>query len=166
MKEKQIAALKFFVFKSRLSKDFAKRIFAFLLDASKGLTEGVCICLEPDENGYSDEAIFKAAWDSNGLRHQDGDVHVDHLLACAGSDFTYFFQGGYDHRRKKQTGSRVYTFWLANWREGKDAKVIPVTKEQLEAINVESEDLSEVIFQSSATEEPKAEKKEAEQVAS
>lgn len=78
-------ALRYLVLVAKEMDDLTKRLFYFLLDRSKGLTEDVCVVLEEDKNGFTatDQRAIFHAWDcmnSSGCR-----IHMPAVMKAAGS---------------------------------------------------------------------------------
>ena len=163
---KQIAALKYMIFKSKDGTELSKRVLAFLIDYSMGLTKEVCLTLMEGRDGYTAEEIDKAARGVGAMASSNCCTHVQELLHVMGSDFHFSVHyGDFDPGRTGDPFSSNgmfpgldvsqvprpelviegmplrYTFWLAReYYSRKSALVVP-TFEQLDRIDLKKSGL-------------------------
>jgi hypothetical protein len=158
---KQIAALKYLIFKSKDGNELSKRVLAFLIDSSEGLTKDVCLSLVAGREGYGAEEIHGAADGAYNMQSCDGTTHLDQVFYVMGSElgFSYCY-GDFDSTRADDpfnndgqfagvplsTVSRPglaaegmpvrFTFWLSKGNYSRDAELVVATREDLESINL------------------------------
>lgn len=143
MTEKQIAAVKYLIFRSNMGTDATKRLLAFLLDASKGLTEQVSLTLIEGREGYSREEIKQMGVEVHDMQSSNGSLHLSEIMAAMGSEFSFSCHyGHYDGQLLNSTGGgdspMRYTFWLATGRYGKSGKGVHLapSRRELEMIDL------------------------------
>jgi hypothetical protein len=156
---KQIAALRYLIYKSENSNDLAKRICTFLIEKSNLLTKEVCLTLQENAQGFTAEEISEAAFAFHDMKSSNGSTHVDALIHVLGARLHFDVHYGHfephgkfssegqfgekpeapvslEHRNDCEMPLR-YTFWLAVPFYSKSAEVILVTREELEAFDLE-----------------------------
>lgn len=151
---KQIAALKYMIFKAKDGNELSKRILAFLLDQSKGLTKEVRLTLVADREGYTGGEIQAAAYGIGVMESCNCTTHVDQLLHVTGSEFLLSFCcGAFDangadelsgktgqcvgfNSPRRESVNLGYTFWLAKELCSQQATLITTTRDELERIDL------------------------------
>lgn len=159
--EKQIAALKYLIYKAEVRDPRVKQIFGLLIDESKGLTEEVCLTLTEGADGYSAEEIDEIAHSQSQLVSANGTALISEVLQAMGSDFQISVHyGNFDPNRKKRPldtsgmfsgydRSQVddpdllkegmpmrYTFWVAKGFYSRSARLVKATREMIENVDL------------------------------
>lgn len=159
---KQIAALKYMIFKARNVNGLSKRVLVFLIESSERLTKEVCLSLVADREGYTADEIKVAAYGVHDMQSSNGATHVDQILHVMGSELGFSFHyGDFDPARTDDrfnndgqlasfNRSQVtrdgliregmplrYTFWLSKESYSREAVLVTPTREDLEQINLE-----------------------------
>ncbi|HTE49147.1 MAG TPA: hypothetical protein VK675_04525 [Candidatus Paceibacterota bacterium] len=168
---KQIAALKYLIFIAKDGTELSKRILAFLIDRSEGLTKPVCLTLWADREGYTGDEIHAAAWEADAIWSCNGTTHLNEILFAMGSKLLpCSHYGDFDPARKKKFNSAGifagvplsmvrnskpekrreslredmptrYTFWLAKTYYSRKVTHIVTTREELEKIDLKKSGL-------------------------
>lgn len=165
MTDRQIAALRYLVDKSQEASDLAKQIVVFLVNASQGLTQEVCLTLVAGRDGYSAKEITAAEKDVGGMVSANWTTHLNELLAAMGSDLVVSYHyGDFDPNRRgdkfnsdgifanlaNTPGITIvgpastmkaglplrYTFWLAKEHYSQEATLITATRQDLAGIDL------------------------------
>lgn len=159
---KQIAALKYLIFIAKDGTDLSKRVLAFLLDASEGLTKDVCLTLVADREGYTADEISAAAYGVDSMKSRNGTTHINQILHAMGIELKFSVHyGDFDPTRTDDpfnsygqfAGLKAheatepglvregmplrYTFWLSKEHYSLQATLVVATREKLEQINLE-----------------------------
>ena len=158
----QIAVLRFLIFTTQHGTELTKRVMAYLIDQSRGLTLDVCLTLIEDRDGYSADEIRDAAFDL------DVKPIINQILLEMGSNLHFSLHfGDYDPNRNgkhlssagqfaglpadkvsgppdlTQEGFPVrYTFWLARQSYLNEATYVGAGREVLGLIDLEKSGLS------------------------
>lgn len=157
----QVAALKYLIFKAEPQAgsvgDLTKRILAFLIDQSDGLTKDVCVTLWDGRDGFTGAEIGHAALFEGRFHSCNCTTHLNVLMVLSGAEDVRFDchyghpnNGEFDTLGQfpgfdpAQTGGVVhpkdapirYTFWLSKGFYSRTATQIPVTREMLNAIDL------------------------------
>jgi len=123
---KQIAALKYVLFKSPELGNLFKRVVATLLDESKSLTRPVVIRLETNMQGFERKQLKQLYRDCSVATSCGGKTHINELIAMIGSDLSFSHSEG-------NTDCQV-GFWA---RKGKKKpKIVEVTNSKLQKIDL------------------------------
>lgn len=134
--KKQIAALKYLIFRSKDGANITKRLLAFLINHSMGLTRGVYVNLVGSLNGFSARTIQQAAFGLHDMQSCNGTTHIGQVLIAMGSPLVF----GYRNVSGTQPGLKrnqcAWTFWLAQDRTVLDAEFIEVHSSELEQIDL------------------------------
>ncbi len=152
--KKQITALKYLIFNAVDGTDLTKQVLALLIDQSRGpLAESVCITLTEDDGEYSAKEISDAARGLWEMQIVHGTTHIDQILKAMGSnlcfsvhegDFSAFCKG-HDVETSSETAIKgqleVQTFWLAKKNFFMDSRLVHITREMLEEINLRKPEL-------------------------
>jgi len=144
--QKQVSALKYLVTQAkgpRESLELAKKILWFLLEESKGGTKEVCVVLFEDVHGTRDE-VAQAAYRVGGFHSANMDVHLDQICIAANTEFRFSLHYGEQSSEGFDSSDQFgeeevplrYTFWFAKGNYSKVAKVIEVTRAELDAIDL------------------------------
>lgn len=166
MTDKQISALKYMIFNTKDGVDLSKRILAFLIDKSEGLTKEVCVSLVKDREGYTEEEISDAGYGVSAMESCNCNTHIHALMCLMGSELQFSFHyGDYDPRRVGDpfntdgqfAGSKAafvpderllleglplrYTFWLSKESYSRSVELVVATKEKLEQIDLKKSGL-------------------------
>lgn len=163
MTQRQIAALKYMIFIARPGVELTKRVLAFLIDQSEGLTKEVCLTLTEGCQGYSAEEINIAAHGMSAMRSCNSTTHLSEILDVMGSELDFdVHYGDFDPTREGDPFSNAgqfagwdaslvrgqdaelvregmplrYTFWLARKFFSRGAVLVTTTREELEKINL------------------------------
>lgn len=149
----QINALKYFIALSPDGSKEAKRTLLFLLDASDGLTREVCVCIVDGESGFNTNYVASL---TNYMHSSGGSTHLGELMRLMGTEWGFnYHYGDFDPIRKEDSFNTAgqfedpaksgyplrYTFWLTdctdmeNWYS-RNATLVPVTREELDAIDI------------------------------
>lgn len=160
--DKQISALRYLIFKSKDGNELTKKILAFLVEQSHGLSEEVCLTLVEDREGYTAEEIRDAAVGVDEMLSSNRRTHLHEILQAMGRNFRFCIHyGDYDPTRdgdpfnsdgqfagatKEQVGGEVnllregmpirFTFWCAKDFYSRTAKLVKVTREFLDQIDI------------------------------
>jgi len=159
--EKQIAALRYLIFRAKNGTDLSKRVLAFLIASSEGLTKDVCLTLIENREGYSADEIHEAGRGVGGLQSSCGTTFIDQILIAMGSTLAVSVHyGDFDPSRPSnpfntdgqfagwpkdklsqpesgRTGMPLrYTFWLSKRPYSRQASLVVATREALEKINL------------------------------
>lgn len=161
--QKQISALKYFIYKSKDCPDLTKRVVWYLIDQSAQLTEEVCLTLYADCLVWQRDEVEQAARGMHDLQSSNGTTHLHALLSLMGCDldFSYHY-GDYDPTRSDDPFSSAgqfagwdrskvqdddviregmplrYTFWLARDSYSRTAKLVFPKRVELETIDLAS----------------------------
>lgn len=162
---RQVAALKYLTFSNIKKGTLAKQILSILIDASEGLTKDVCLTLMEDREGYSADEIEKAVANISQVLSSAAPVRFNELLILTGSNLRFCLHyGDFNPNRagdKFDTSGQFasmglqrsqvskeslltkgmplrYTFWLAQKYYSREAVFVAVTREVLEATNVDA----------------------------
>jgi hypothetical protein len=87
---KQIAALKYILFKSLEQGNLFKQVVSTLLDHSKGLTRSVAIKLEANK-GYDRKELRQLYRDCSVATSCGCRTHINELVAITGSDLRFSY---------------------------------------------------------------------------
>ena len=159
---KQIAALRYMIFKAKDGTELSKRVLAFLIESSEGLTKDVCLSLVADREGYTRDEIRDAGQGVGGMASSNGTTHLDQILNVLGSELVFSVHyGDFDPTRLDDPFnsdgqfagwhfSQVsdagliregmplrYTFWLSKESFSLQATLVVTTRAALEQINLE-----------------------------
>ena len=158
---KQIAALKYMIFRAKNENEISKRVLAFLIDQSEGLTKEVCISLVADREGYTAEEIRAAGHGVGSMESGNGSTHVHELLDAMGSELNFSVHyGDFDSSRSddpfisdgqfagwsrhqvtrpglvREDMPMRYTFWLSKKNYSRQATLVGATRQKLEQIDL------------------------------
>ncbi|MFZ2523505.1 MAG: hypothetical protein WAW92_03940 [Minisyncoccia bacterium] len=155
---KQIAALRYMIFRAKDGSELSKRVLAFLIDSSDGLTKEVCLSLVADREGYNTEEISAAGHGVSDMQSCNGTTHLSQIMVAMGNDLYFSVHyGDFDPSRpgdpfsqagqfagipqadpvSRQEGMPMrYTFWLSRENYSREAKLVTVKREELEQINL------------------------------
>jgi len=158
---KQIAALKYMIFKANNGTELSKRVLGFLIDQSEELTKEVCLTLTQDREGYAADEISAAAIGIGVMKSSHCTTHLHELLDIMGSDLNFSVHyGDFDPTRNDDpfnsdgqfagwSESHVnrpglvrkgmpfrYTFWLSTQDYSRQATLVVATREELEQIDL------------------------------
>ncbi len=159
---KQIAALKYVIFRAEKPVNggsLAKRIIAFLIDKSEGLTKDVYLTLWQDRDGFTADEIDQAAHFMGRLQSCNCTTHLDQLLHLAGTDLHFSLHYGNIDLKVEHgfdslgifagvpaglTGEKThplnaqtrYTFWLSKEKYSRTATQVQVTQQELGMIDL------------------------------
>lgn len=158
---KQIAALKYMIFNSRDGTELPKRVLAFLIDQSEGLTKEVCLTLTADREGYTADEVHAAGRGVGAMRRYHGTTHLNELLDLMESDLHFSHHYGdfdphrhgdpfntagqfagmsqhqvYDPELVLEGMPKRFTFWLAEEDYSRQATLVVATREELEQIDL------------------------------
>jgi len=159
MTPKQIAALRYMIFNAKNGTELSKRILAFLIDQSEGLTREVCLTLVEGREGYSAEEISDAAVGVGGMDSANGTTHLHELLLAMGSEINFSVHYGdfdparvgdkfcYDGQYRGQQGNCPhglarevmplrYTFWLSKKSYSREVELVTATRAVLDQIDL------------------------------
>jgi hypothetical protein len=147
--QKQIAALRYLLFKAKDGTDLSKRVLAFLIEQSDGLSREVCLTLAENQEGYAAEEILSAAFGVHGMLSGNGTTHINRILHAMESDLLFSHHSGdFDPTRKGDPfssglnrSSTGFTFWLAKEYYSRQANLVSATREELEKINLKKSGL-------------------------
>jgi hypothetical protein len=159
--QKQIAALKYLIFNAKNGTELSKRILAFLIDRSEGLTREVCLTLIEDREGYTKKEIDSAARGVGGMISCNCTTHLSALASLSGSELCFSSHyGDFDPKRsgKKFSSAGIfagapldmvtdpsnaqeglpmrYTFWLAKKYYSDTAELVTATRADLDLIDL------------------------------
>lgn len=158
---KQIAALKYIIFKAQNGTELSKRVLAYLIDKSEGLTKEVVLTLVANREGYKADEISKAALGVGEMQSSGGPTHINALLDVMGTELKFSFHyGDFDpnrtddplncdgqfpgvpeHKLSRPGLGRKgmplrYTFWISKENYSRKATLIVTTREELDQINL------------------------------
>lgn len=158
---KQIAALKYMIFKAKNGTELSKRILAFLIDQSEGLTKEVCLTLVADREGYTDKEINETGHEMHSMESCNGSTHLNELLQLLDTDFHFCYHyGSFNITGSEKSFSPAgqfvgmtsppvtdpdllleglplrYTFWLARGLYSNHATLLTTTRDELEQIDL------------------------------
>lgn len=158
---KQIAALRYMIFNAQDGTDLSKRVLAFLLTQSEGLTKEVCLTLVEDREGYTGNEIHDAGLGVGAMQSSNCITRLHALLYLTGSELNYSVHyGDFDPIRSDdpfncdgqfaghdvskvarpglvRTGMPLrYTFWLARSPYSRDATLVTASRRKLGRINL------------------------------
>lgn len=160
--KKQISALKYMIFISKNGNELSKRVLAFLIDQSEGLTREVCLTLVADREGYTADEIREVAHGVHAMQSANCTTHLHALLSAMGSELTFSVHyGDFDPTRSGDpfnsdgqffgAGRAVsrpglaredmplrYTFWLSKEHYSRRAALVVATHSYLEQIVLRS----------------------------
>ena len=156
----QVAALKYLIFNAKDVDELAKRVLAFLIDHSEGLQTEVCLTLTDSKEGYGADEIQGAADSCSAMQSSCETTHLNELMTLMGCDLSFCLHyGDFDPQRTPDAfcadgqfeGARLdqvtdpgairtglqlrYTFWLCRKDYSRQAKFLPVIRQQLEQID-------------------------------
>lgn len=86
---KQVAALKYLIFKAKDGTETSKRILAFLIEQSDRFTQEVCCTLTEGHEGFSGEEIHEAAIGVGSMQSSNCTTHIDQVLQVMGCRFSF-----------------------------------------------------------------------------
>lgn len=157
---KQIAALKYLIFKQGNICNPSKQVLVFLLDQSSGLEEEVCVTVTEDHDGYNADEINLLAHHVGCMQSVNGTLHLNEVMQAMGTDFIFSlhygdfdpnrpgdkfssagqFAGGHRHQvldpSSIQEGMPMrYTFWLSRTAYTSESRFVQVSRKQLERID-------------------------------
>jgi hypothetical protein len=135
---RQIAAVKYIIFKSKDAGPLAKRVLAFLLDRSDLLKREVYITLR-EGKGYEEFEVQEAAVGVHDLISSNGQTFLNQVMDVSGTRFHFSFHVGTFNGGK--TGPLAYTFWCAKGYYLRGAKLVRVSRVRLDTINLEKSGL-------------------------
>lgn len=163
---KQIAALKYMIFRSKDGTELSKRILAFLIEESKGLTRSVCLTLMEGREGYTADEIQTAAHGVSDMLSGNGTTHLHEICLVMGWGVTFSLHyGDFDPSRngnpmntdgqfagvREDQVSRPglarkgmplrYTFWFAAKEYSRQAELVIATREKLEQMEIKKSGL-------------------------
>jgi hypothetical protein len=158
---KQVAALKYLIFKAKNGTQTSKRILAFLIDQSDRFTQEVCCTLTEGLDGYSGEEVHEAALGVGSMQSCVRTTHIDEVLQVLGCEFEFSVHyGDFDPTRKGDPFNADgifaglpenlvthpgkvreglpcrYTFWLSREPYSGNANRIRVQRATLDQINL------------------------------
>lgn len=156
--DRQIAALKYLISATKDGNPTVKQIMYFLIDQSEGLTKEVCVTLTQNREGFTADEINHDAHKMSGLGSCNCNTHIHQIMIAMGTEFGFSVHyGGHGEDGKFDTSGMFpgapkhmvmdekltildapmrYTYWLAKGFYSRTAKVIPVTRAELEAIDL------------------------------
>jgi hypothetical protein len=158
--DKQIAALKYLITKSKQGNDLVKKILWLLIDASENLTRPVSISLVEKESGFTADELRSAAISWKTMVSCNLTTHLHALCELAGTNlFFSAHYGAYEesgefstegmfsgipremasgHENDRDNMPVRYTFWLAEKTYGHSGQGHPVkaTREEIETIDI------------------------------
>ncbi len=158
--EKQIAALRYVIFKAKNGTELTKRILALLIEKSENMTKEVCVTLVEYREGYTKQEIDDAAHGLGAMKSCNCTTHINEIMHVLGSGFRFSVHyGDFDPTRKKrfcssgifsgfpkdvvpmegltQEGLPMrYTFWLSKECCSEEATYVATTREELEKFNL------------------------------
>lgn len=156
--ERQIHALKYLISNARDGSSMVKQILWFLIDQSKSLTEEVCVTLTQDCGGFERQEIHRDALTMSSLTSSNCTTHIDQILIAMGTEFCFSVHyGNFDEDGKFNPSGMFsgiprsmvsdesltvvnapmrYTYWLAKKGYSGTARVIPVSRAELVAIDL------------------------------
>ncbi|MFA4975772.1 MAG: hypothetical protein WC577_03760 [Candidatus Paceibacterota bacterium] len=143
--KKQIAALKYLIFKVENVSNLTKQILAFLLNQSCGLTKEVYLTITANDN-YTASEIRSTAIKMDLLFSSSSTTHLNEIMVTTGTDFLFSLHyGNFDRNGKFNTSGQFgttlvplrYTFWCSRGHFSKTAKATSVSRTKLESINLE-----------------------------
>ena len=163
---KQIAALRYLIFNAKNGTELSKRVLAFLIESSNGLTKAVCLSLVADREGYTADEINTAGRGVDSMERCNGTTHLDEILQAMGSKLVFSVHYG-DFNPARATdpfntdgqfagwGEHLvtdpglvregmplrYTFWLSEEPYSRKATLVVATREEFEKINLEKSGL-------------------------
>ena len=143
--DKQIASLKYLIFRSKIASVTAKQLVALLIDPSEKLTREVHITLNQDQNGYTEEEVRQIGRSVDTFNSCNCDTHLTQILHAMGAELGFSLHYGHYRGNSFDTSgqfdgsaSMSYTFWLAKemYGRGYEGKEIFVAREDIEAIDI------------------------------
>lgn len=156
--KRQIAALKYLISAAKDGNPRVKQIMYFLIDRSERLTKEVCVTLTQDCEGFTGNEIDRDARKMSSLASRNCSTHIDQIMIALGTKFRFCVHyGNFGNDGKFDTSGMFpgmsknlvldekltilnapmrYTYWLASDYYSKTAKTIPVTRAELDAIDI------------------------------
>ncbi len=152
--DRQIAAIKYLIFHAKEGSPLVKRILAFLLDQSQGLTKEVYLTLESGQD-YTDDEVHENAVTMNGLQSVNCQTHLNEIMSAVGAGFEFSVHYGYfdkpghfstlgqfaglpgPHFNDPLGIPTRYTFWCAYRSYSYTASPVLASRSELEAIDLE-----------------------------
>lgn len=157
-----MAALRYLVGKARLNPEkpdaavLVKKLVWHLLKASENMTRSVAVTLHEESGDFTVQEIHDVAWTAGGLNSSNGTAHMDALRVLMDTDFrfslhygayaedgTFKTTGQFPHQDGLVNAPVRYTFWYGpdEYGHGGDVHVIPVTRSELESIDLKKDGL-------------------------
>lgn len=158
---KQIAALRYLIFRSKIENVAIKRILSCLIDNSDKLTKGVCLTLIEDREGYNANEIEAIIRDLSAMESATGTTHINEILYAMGSNLKFSTHyGDFDPTRVgdpfnndgqftgfdrtqvsrddliRQGMPLRYTIWFAKENYSPHAALVTINREQMEQIDI------------------------------
>lgn len=148
--DRQVAALKYFIYKSRYGSKFLKQILFLLIDGSKNLTDEIYFVFEVNHE-YRPDEVTGHAQTMMGMLVSHQTTMLNDLLTLAGSDFRFSISiGYYPDQGKSETAdsavtnvlaansAKAYTIWLSSgyFGEGSRTTRLMANREQIEAVEI------------------------------
>lgn len=157
---KQVAALRFIIFKSREGTDLTKRILAYLIDQSHGLTKEVCLTLIEGRDGFAYDDIDQAARSLGPMQSLGGALHLPEIMKAMNCGMIFSVHYGDFDPSADEVVSTIgmfptdnlrliadpaqglrnvrlrYTFWLARGCYSETAALVRVHKDELDQIDL------------------------------
>ena len=152
----QIAALRYMIFNAKNGTELSKRVLAFLIESSEGLTKEVCLTLVVDREGYTADEIRAAGHGVDSMGSGNGTTYLDQILAAMGSELSFSVHygdfdptrtsdpfncdgqfGDWDRSQVIHSGPTPesmpprYTFWFSKQNYSRQAALVVATREEL-----------------------------------
>ncbi len=156
--EQQVATLRYLILKAE-GTDLAKRVLTFLINRSEGLTRDVCVSLVSGREGYGRKEIEAAAHSVHNMHSVNHSVHIDALTTLMGSELhfsssrTCLVEESPGHLQFNDLesadsplkGQYCLSFWLTKENYYREAALFAVTREELEAIDLQCPGLHPIL---------------------
>lgn len=125
-KDRQVASLKYVLFGSKELSGLSLRIFATLIDESKGLTRPVQIKLQANMQGYDRKELKRLYTDFSIATSSLATTHLNELLLMTGTSLRFSYS-------ENDIGCRC-GLWSKKGK--KEPRVIEVSRSMLEKIDL------------------------------
>lgn len=141
--DKQVAALKYLIYKSRYGSMFLKQILFLLINGSANLTKDVYFTFGQGSE-YRNEEVSGHAQTMLGMLVSNQTTLLNDLLTLAGRNYKFSIDYGcYDNQGKfsdlvAAKPTIVYTIWLSREYHGKNCQPtkIEASREEIESIQI------------------------------
>jgi hypothetical protein len=146
MNQKQVAALKYLIYKSKDASELSKQVMVYLINQSMGFTKEVAISFLGGMYGYSDKEARGIVYGVHGMQSSNGSTHLDAMMKLANCNLNFsHHQGCYENETFNSGKSVSGTVWLSNHPYGHKTKkliVLPTPEKRIiQKINLEKNGL-------------------------